>query len=86
MAYDFELLNVEIDGRVATVTIDNPPVNVITMALLGELEALSAALKADPDLLVVVMRSADKDFFLAHFDVAAILERPIGYEPQRDAQ
>lgn len=86
MAYDFEHLAVEIDGRVAIVTIDNPPVNVITMALLGELEALSTALKADPDLLVVVMRSADPDFFLAHFDVAAILERPIGYEPQRDAQ
>lgn len=86
MAYDFEHLAVEIDGRVATVTIDNPPVNVITMALLGELEALSVALKADPDLLVVVMRSADPDFFLAHFDVAAILERPIGYAPQRDAQ
>jgi enoyl-CoA hydratase/carnithine racemase len=86
MAYDFELLNVEIDERVATVTIDNPPVNVITMALLAELDSLSAALKADPGLMVVVMRSADPDFFLAHFDVAAILNRPIGFEPQRDAQ
>jgi enoyl-CoA hydratase/carnithine racemase len=86
MAYDFELLNIEIVERVATVTIDNPPVNVITMALLAELDSLSAALKADPGLLVVVMRSADPDFFLAHFDVAAILDRPIGFEPQRDAQ
>ena len=40
MAYKLELLNVEIDGRIATVTIDNPPVNVITMTLLAELEAL----------------------------------------------
>ena len=86
MAYDFELLDVTIDGRIATVTISNPPVNVITMALLAELEALSTQLKADPDLTVVVMRSADPDFFLAHFDVAAILDRPIGFEPQRDAQ
>ena len=86
MAYDFELLNVEVDGRIATVTIDNPPLNVITMALLAELDSLSAALKADPNLTVVVMRSADPDFFLAHFDVAAILERPIGFTPQRDAQ
>ncbi|NKB56840.1 MAG: enoyl-CoA hydratase/isomerase family protein [Alphaproteobacteria bacterium] len=86
MAYDFDLLNVERQGRVATVTIDNPPVNVITMALFSELDKLSSELKADPELTVVVMRSADSDFFLAHFDVAAILDRPIGFEPQRDAQ
>ena len=85
MAYDFDLLDVEINDRIATVTINNPPVNVI-MKLLGELERLSSELKADPELTVVVMRSADPDFFLAHFDVAAILERPIGFEPQRDAQ
>ncbi|MDE0944544.1 MAG: enoyl-CoA hydratase/isomerase family protein [Alphaproteobacteria bacterium] len=86
MAYDYDLLNVEIDGRVATVTISNPPVNVITMALLAELEALSHALKADPDLTVVVMKSADPDFFLAHFDVSAIIDRPIDTAVQRDAQ
>ena len=86
MAYDYQMIEVAVAGRVAFVTISNPPVNVITMALLAELNALSAALKADADLTVVVMRSADPDFFLAHFDVAAILERPIGFEPQRDAQ
>lgn len=86
MAYDFKLLTVERQGRVATVTIDNPPVNVITMALFAELDKLSSELKADPDLTVVVMKSADPEFFLAHFDVSAILERPTGFEPQRDAQ
>ncbi len=86
MAYDYEMIEVAVAGRVAVVTISNPPVNVITMALLSELNALSAALKADADLTVVVMRSADPDFFLAHFDVAAILARPVGFEPQRDAQ
>lgn len=86
MTTDFKLLTVVRTGRVATVTIDNPPVNVITMALLAELEALSVMLKRDPDLTVVVMRSADPDFFLAHFDVAAILERPTAGTAQRDAQ
>ena len=86
MAYDFKLVKVAVEGRVAYVTISNPPVNVITMDLLTELTALSTALKADPELTVVVVRSADPDFFLAHFDVAAILERPIGFEPQRDVQ
>ncbi|MEE3058919.1 MAG: enoyl-CoA hydratase/isomerase family protein [Pseudomonadota bacterium] len=86
MTTDFKLLTVARAGRVATVTIDNPPVNVITMALLAELEALSVMLKRAPDLTVVVMRSADPDFFLAHFDVAAILERPTAGTAQRDAQ
>jgi enoyl-CoA hydratase/carnithine racemase len=86
MAYNFDLLNVSQHGRVATVTIDNPPVNVITLALLAELDALSTELKADPDLTVVVMRSADPDFFLAHFDVAAILDRPTEGEAQREVQ
>ena len=86
MTTDFKLLTVARAGRVATVIIDNPPVNVITMALLAELEALSVMLKRDPDLTVVVMRSADPDFFLAHFDVAAILDRPTAGTAQRDAQ
>ena len=86
MAYDFKLLAVECDDRVATVTIDNPPANIITMELLLALDTLSSRLKADPTLSVVLMRSADPDFFLAHFDVAAILDRPTGFEPQRDAQ
>lgn len=86
MLYDFEMMEVVVEGRVAHVTINNPPVNVITMDLFAELTALSTALKADPELTVVVVRSADPDFFLAHFDVAAILERPIGFEPQRDVQ
>ncbi len=86
MSYDFKLVKVSVDGRVANVTISNPPVNVITMDLFAELTALSKTLKADPELTVVVVRSADPDFFLAHFDVAAILERPTNFEPQRDAQ
>jgi enoyl-CoA hydratase/carnithine racemase len=55
MPYEFDLLKVDQRGRVATVTIDNPPVNVITQALLAELDAFAVALKADPDLAVVVM-------------------------------
>ena len=86
MTTDFKLLTVVREDRVATVTIDNPPVNVITTALLAELDALSLMLKHDPDLTVVVMRSADPDFFLAHFDVGAILERSIAGIVQRDAQ
>lgn len=76
MSYDYQLLRVEVTGRRATVTIDNPPINIITLPLLVELDALSKELEADDALTVVVLKSADPDFFIAHFDVAAILSFP----------
>jgi enoyl-CoA hydratase/carnithine racemase len=86
MSYDYELLKIDRQGRVATVTISNPPINIITLPLYAELSALSKELKADPDLTVVVLKSADPDFFLAHFDVAAILSFPTDTQAQRDAE
>jgi enoyl-CoA hydratase/carnithine racemase len=86
MAYDYRLLRVAVDGRVATVTVDNPPINIITIPLYMELAALSKELAADPALSVVVMKSADPDFFLAHFDVAAILQFPIDEDAQKSPE
>ena len=86
MAYDYDLLNVEIEGRLAQVTINNPPINIITLPLYAELDALTAELKADPELTVVVFKSADPDFFIAHFDVEAILQFPIDTEAQKDQE
>ena len=86
MAYDYDLLHVEISGRLAQVTINNPPINIITLPLYAELDALTAELKADPDLTVVVFKSADPDFFIAHFDVEAILQFPIDTEAQKDQE
>jgi enoyl-CoA hydratase/carnithine racemase len=84
MAYDYELLTVAIDGRLATVTISNPPINLITLPLAQELAALAQELQADPDLTVVLVKSADPDFFLAHFDVEAILGFPTDLPAQRN--
>ncbi len=86
MAYDYELLNVDIEGRLAVVTIDNPPLNVITLPLYAELSALSIELKEDPNLTVVLLKSANPDFFLAHFDVSAILTFPTDTPAERDTE
>ena len=78
MTYEgYKLIRVEVRGKVAYATVNNPPINLITLSLYEEFARLSAELDADPDLLVFVLRSANPDFFLAHFDVAAILEFPI---------
>jgi DNA topoisomerase-1 len=84
MTYEFELMKVVRRGRVATVTIDNPPVNVITMALLAELDALSTALKADAD--VELLRQTDAEALAAHlksgsFTVSEVNERPYTQRP-----
>jgi len=85
MAYEnYNVVAVEVRNRVAYATINNPPVNVNTRPLLEDLVRLSEELKADPDLLVVVLRSANPEFFIAHFDVAAILQFPTDKTPKRE--
>ena len=85
MAYDLELIKVVKTGHVAVGTISAPPINVMTLQLYAELAQLSKDLEADDDVAVFVLRSADPDFFIAHFDVAAILEFPTDTPPERPA-
>jgi enoyl-CoA hydratase/carnithine racemase len=84
MAYDYQRIRTRMDQGVLYATIDNPPINVMTMELYGELAAFSREVEADPAVRVVVFQSANQDFFIAHFDVAALLAMPIG-EPARRA-
>ena len=67
---------VDTRAGVATVTIDNGPVNLFDLELYTGLAQLSHALAADDDVRVVVLRSANPDFFIAHFDVGLILTFP----------
>jgi enoyl-CoA hydratase/carnithine racemase len=84
MGYEsYELLHVELQGGVATATIDAPPINVMTLPLFGELARFGQQVGDDPDVRVLVLRSADPDFFIAHFDVEAILGFPLDGEARR---
>jgi enoyl-CoA hydratase/carnithine racemase len=69
-------LTVTTDAAVATVLIDHPPINVMTVPVYLELAQTIGRLAADDDVRVVVFRSADPEWFIAHFDVAAILGFP----------
>ena len=77
MAYDYETLGIEYDGGVLTATINNPPLNVMTPPLYMDLVGFTSEVEQDESVKVVVFQSADPDFFIAHFDVEAILEFPI---------
>lgn len=73
----FKFLKIRIDPKgVAWVTIDNPPINVLSLQLLAELSRFSLKVAKDDDVRVIVFDSADPDFFIAHFDVDSLLITP----------
>ena len=62
----YELVRVAARGRIVVVEVDNPPMNMITAELLGELDRLTTELAADPEPVVIVIRSATPGFFICH--------------------
>ena len=77
----WQCLRVAIDQGVATVTIDHPPLNLLDLALIRELDAVGRALAGDDAVRVVVLRSANPDFFIAHADVTLIQLMPTSPPP-----
>jgi enoyl-CoA hydratase/carnithine racemase len=77
MSYDYPHLNVSVTDGVAVVLIDNPPINLMTSGLFRSLAKVSVQLSEDDAVRVVVLRSANPEFFIAHFDVEAILDFPV---------
>lgn len=76
MSYSYETLTVDVEDGICTVTINNPPVNVMTIPLYMDLVSFTETVEKDDAVKVVVFQSADEDFFIAHFDVEAILTFP----------
>jgi enoyl-CoA hydratase/carnithine racemase len=70
---DLQTLDVRVERRIATVTIDNGPINLMDERLLGELDQLVRWLSKQGDSVrVVIFQSAVPDFFLAHLDLGLI--------------
>ncbi len=72
-AYDgYQALKIRIERGVAWVTIDHPPINLFDLVLIQEIDRVGRALEADEAVRVVVLQSANPDFFIAHADVTLI--------------
>ena len=85
MAYDgYDCLKVRVDNGVAFVTIDHPPINLFDMPLIAEMNTVGLELEADDSVRVVVIDSANPDFFIAHADVELILTMPTEVPPKAD--
>jgi enoyl-CoA hydratase/carnithine racemase len=69
---DFKTFSLQQDGELLRVTLNNPPINMLDGKMIEELFQLAGRLHADPGVKVVLMDSADPDFFIAHVDLEEI--------------
>jgi enoyl-CoA hydratase/carnithine racemase len=73
---DYRSIRIEIDSAVAFATLDHPPINLLDLELMGELDRLSRELGTDASVRVLVLSSANPEFFIAHADVVLIEQLP----------
>jgi enoyl-CoA hydratase/carnithine racemase len=66
------------------VTLDHPPMNLLDLALMTDLERLGRELEADTETRAVVFQSANPDYFIAHADVALIQRLPREVPPKSE--
>ncbi|MFM0165785.1 enoyl-CoA hydratase/isomerase family protein [Paraburkholderia sediminicola] len=79
---DFTTLRVAVVAGVARVTFDHGPINLMDMAMLADLDRAGRMLEADPAVKVVILQSANPDFFIAHGDVSVIPHLPAEPAPR----
>jgi enoyl-CoA hydratase/carnithine racemase len=73
---DYPCLSLHLDRGVLFATIDHPPLNLLDLPLMQDLDRLGRELEADAAPRVVVFRSANPDYFIAHADVTLIQTLP----------
>jgi len=86
MAYDYKTLEVSIDQGVAYATISAPPINIMNPDMFVDLNQFTEEVEVDSDVKVVVVQSANPDFFIAHYDLHTLLEVDITEEPKLETE
>jgi enoyl-CoA hydratase/carnithine racemase len=77
MAYvDYQALRIRVAEGVARATMDHPPINLLDLTLILELDRFGREVETDDSVRVVVLDSADPEFFAAHADVSLIQALP----------
>ncbi|RUP02654.1 MAG: enoyl-CoA hydratase/isomerase family protein [Mycobacterium sp.] len=74
---NYRLIRVASAGGICRATIDNPPINLLDVELMHEIIRLTGEVAADDEVRVLVVDSADPEFFIAHADVGMILDLPV---------
>lgn len=73
MAYEgYKTLEFLADKGVLFVTIDSPPINLLTLDMRDDFRKLQDEVAADNDVKVIVFKSANPEYFIAHFDMTLL--------------
>jgi enoyl-CoA hydratase/carnithine racemase len=73
LRYDtYATLQISVADGIAWVTMDSPPVNVLGLKLIADLSRFAAAVRHDEQVQVIVLQSANPDFFIAHVDMELV--------------
>lgn len=70
-----ELLSVTKQDGMATVVIDNPPMNVLSNQVMDELDEAFHQLELDDDVISIILTGAGERAFMAGADIKELLER-----------
>jgi enoyl-CoA hydratase/carnithine racemase len=81
---DYSALRVTVADGIARATIDHPPINLLDLTLILELDRFGREVEADDEVRVVVLDSADPEFFIAHADVSLIQALPADDHERHD--
>ena len=73
---DYQLIRIAVAGGICRATIDHPPINLLDEQLLAEIGRLTREVAVDDEVRVLIVDSADPDFFIAHADVSLIPDLP----------
>lgn len=72
----YKAFKFNLNRGVLFVTIDYPPINLMTLEMAMEIGRLAGEVAADERVKVIVFDSANPDFFIAHFDVTVLAMFP----------
>lgn len=78
-------LETRIDGKIAVITLNNPPVNAVTLRLYEDIGNLFEETSARPDVNVIVFTASGSRAFCAGLDLKEFLAATVAEDPARAA-
>jgi enoyl-CoA hydratase/carnithine racemase len=73
---EYQLIRIAVADGICRATIDHPPINLLDIPLLTEIDRLLREVADDDAVRVLVVDSADPEFFIAHADISLIEHLP----------
>ncbi len=71
---DTQFVKTKIEDQIAVVTLDNPPVNILTSSIMKELDETFAQLDKDDKVKVIIFTTAGTNAFIAGADIKEIAQ------------